>query len=208
MARGYDAPRRRAQADATRERILSSAHELFAAHGYAATPIARVAARAGVSDRFVYSLFGSKRKLLFALLEHFAPSSRDDVESETASADGPAAQLAVTVHFVTDYYAKASDLLTIAIPAAASDADLQAFVEQGEAFRRLAQRPLVDQWAARGELRYGLTASTAADLLWAMTGPEVYLKLAAAGWTKDQIRAWLTQMLGEALLREGRGSPH
>jgi AcrR family transcriptional regulator len=205
MARTYDAPRRRAQAELTRERVLRSAHHLFAAHGYAPTSIASVAAHARVSERFLYSLFGSKRELLLALLEHFAPLPREAFEAEiTAAGDAPA-ELAVAVNFVTGYYAAAGDLLIITLPAAASDADLRAFVEQGETFRRFAQRPLVDHWAASGALRAGLTAPRAADILWAMSSPEVYLKLAAAAWTTEKIRSWLIEMLTQALLREVGG---
>lgn len=202
MAQGYNAPRRHAQAQATRERILRSTQELFAAQGYAATSVARVAATAQVSDRFIYSLFGSKRGLLFALLEHFAPTPREEFEAEVNAAGSAHAQLGVAVNFVTRYYDTASDLLAIMLPAAGTDADLRAFVEQGEMFRRVSQRPLVDHWAITGALRPELTASSAADVLWTMTSPEIYLKLAATGWTPDQIRTWLVQTLTDALLQQ------
>ena len=205
MAQAYDAPRRRAQAQATRDRVLASAHHLFTVHGYATTSVASVAAHAEVSDRFLYSVFGSKRGLLLALLEHFAPTPCAAFETEIAAAQDAAAQLALAVDFVTGYYATASDLLAITLPAAASDADLRAFVEQGEMFRRLAQRPLIDQWAASGALRLELTTSEAADVLWAMTSPEVYLKQGAAGWASERIRVWLTQILTEALLPDDGG---
>lgn len=217
MAQAYDAPRRRAQAQATRERILRSAHQLFAAQGYAATSVAKVAAGAKISDRFLYTLFGSKRGLLFALLEHFAPTPRDEFEAEVTAAGSARAQLAVAVDFVTGYYDAASDLLAITLPAAGTDADLRAFVEQGEMFRRLSQRPLVGRWAANGALRPGLSAASAADVLWAMTSPEIYLKLGAAGWTPERIRTWLIQTLIDALLHEidrsepttpSNGTPH
>lgn len=199
----YDAPRRRAQAQATRERILRSAHRLFVAHGYAATSVASVAAAAGVSDRFVYTVFGSKRGLLLALLEHFAPTPREEFEAELAGAGDAAARLAVAVGFVTSYYAAAGDLLAIALAAAGTDDDLRAFIGQGELFRRLAQRPLIDELAVTGALRPGLAAAEAADILWAMTSPEVYLKLVAAGWSPEPVKEWLIQTLSQALLSDG-----
>lgn len=198
----YDAPRRRAQAQATRERILRSAHDLFVADGYASTSVARVAAAAGVSDRFVYTVFESKRGLLFALLEHFAPAPREVFEAELADAENAADQLAVTVRFVTSYYAAAGDLLAPALAAAGTDDDLRAFIGQGELFRRLAQRPLIDELAATGALRPGLTADEAADILWAITSPEVYLKLVVAGWPPEPIEAWLIQTVTQALLAD------
>jgi len=203
MAQKYDAPRRRAQAQATRERVLRSAHRLFASNGYARTSVARVASDAKVSDRLLYNLFGSKRGLLFALLEHFAPTPFEVFEEKIADARNAADQLAVAIDFVIGYYSAAKDLLAITLPAAGTDADLHAFVEQGEGFRRLSQRPLIERWERSDALRPELTAPWAADILWAMTSPELYLKLDAAGWTSELIRTWLIRTLVDVLLQRG-----
>jgi AcrR family transcriptional regulator len=206
MAQKYDAPRRRAQAQETRERVLRSAQRLFTSAGYARTSVARVASDAKVSDRLLYNLFGSKRGLLLALLEHFAPTPFEVFEAKIANAGNAAAQLAVAVDFVIGYYAAAKDLLAITLPAAGTDVDLHAFVEQGERFRRLSQRPLIERWEKSDALRPELTPTWAADVLWAMTSPEFYLKLDAAGWTSELIRTWLIQTLVEVLLQPGGDS--
>lgn len=65
--RRYHAPRRRAQADATRRAILAAAHDLFLADGYAATSIRAVAKAAEVSEQTVYNAFGDKPSLLVAV---------------------------------------------------------------------------------------------------------------------------------------------
>ena len=67
--RAYDSPRRRQQAQATRRAVLEAARELFTEHGYVATTIGAVAARAGVSPETVYAAFGNKRSLLSELLD-------------------------------------------------------------------------------------------------------------------------------------------
>jgi AcrR family transcriptional regulator len=54
----------------TRQALLDAAEELLAAGGEAALSVRVVADRVGVSTRAVYSLFGSKEGLLFALAEH------------------------------------------------------------------------------------------------------------------------------------------
>ena len=95
--------------------------------------------------------------------------------------------------------------LAITLPAAGNDGDLREFVDQGEMFRRLSQRPLIDEWAASGALRPELTAPQAADVLWAMTSPELYLKLNSTGWTPERMRTWLVQMLTYALLHTAEG---
>jgi len=67
--RGYDASGRRAQAQATRERILDNARELFVTRGYAGTSIAQIAAASGVSAPTVFTGFKSKVNLLRAAVE-------------------------------------------------------------------------------------------------------------------------------------------
>lgn len=65
--RRYRSPRRRAQAEATREAILDAAHELFLTKGYGATSIRAVAQAAEVSEQTVYNAFGDKPSLLVAV---------------------------------------------------------------------------------------------------------------------------------------------
>src|SRR4051795_3821821 len=55
---------RAARTRATRRRIVDAAAELFIGHGYGATTLEQVAARAGVAVQTVYFHFGNKRTLL------------------------------------------------------------------------------------------------------------------------------------------------
>ena len=64
QGRAYDGSGRRAQAEQTRERILTEARGLFIEQGFAGTSVADVAAAAGVSVPTVFSAFGSKVNLL------------------------------------------------------------------------------------------------------------------------------------------------
>ena len=65
--RRYDSPRRREQAAATRRAILEAAAWLFERQGYAATTMAQIAERAGVSLKTVYLAFETKSGVLRAL---------------------------------------------------------------------------------------------------------------------------------------------
>src|SRR5918999_6259691 len=67
--RPYVSTIRREQAALTRRRILEAADELFAAEGYLRTTVNRIAERAGVSPDTVYAVFGSKGRVLTALLD-------------------------------------------------------------------------------------------------------------------------------------------
>lgn len=62
-------PRRtKAESEATAVEVLEAARVLFAAHGYAAVGLERVAAAAGVTRGAVYHHFGSKDRLFSAVL--------------------------------------------------------------------------------------------------------------------------------------------
>src|SRR5919107_5804313 len=94
--RPYNAEGRRAQARATRERILETAQALFGARGYAAVSVADIAAGAGVSVPTVFAGFRTKANLLKEATEtalvgdadpvplHDRPSMRHVVEGATA----------------------------------------------------------------------------------------------------------------------------
>jgi AcrR family transcriptional regulator len=58
---------------ATRERVLDAAEELFAHHGYDATPTAKVAATAGVPKGLLFYHFARKIDLLTALFAERMP---------------------------------------------------------------------------------------------------------------------------------------
>src|SRR5262245_60089430 len=76
--RRYDSPRRREQAEATREAILDAAQRLFERDGYAATTMAAVAAEARVALKTVYLAFETKSGLLRALWNARLRAGNDD----------------------------------------------------------------------------------------------------------------------------------
>ena len=82
---------------ATRERILSAANELFYVHGYHATGLDRIIARAGVTKGNFYYYFKSKEALAAAVLEwHRDLAFRElDVEGLLAAHPPRAALLAL-----------------------------------------------------------------------------------------------------------------
>src|SRR5512142_1493045 len=59
--------------DARRRRIPEAAYEAFGARRYEDVTLAEVAARAGTSERTVYRLFGTKKRLLSSWLREVAP---------------------------------------------------------------------------------------------------------------------------------------
>src|SRR6476659_6229955 len=67
--RPYDSSHRQARARANRLAMIDAARTAFLDQGYAATPLAQVAATAGVSVPTVYKAFGNKAGLLKAVFD-------------------------------------------------------------------------------------------------------------------------------------------
>src|SRR6476659_9990033 len=67
--RSYDSPVRQAQAAQTRASIVEAAAKLFEKQGYAKTSIREVAEAAGVAADTVYATFGTKPRLLTAVID-------------------------------------------------------------------------------------------------------------------------------------------
>lgn len=62
--------RRVEQVEQNRERVLAAAQQVFIDRGYAGASLEAIADAAGFSKGVVYSQFGSKPELFFALVEH------------------------------------------------------------------------------------------------------------------------------------------
>src|SRR5690242_17893657 len=114
--RAYDSTKRRVAANATRLRIAQCARRLFAEQGYGATSIEVIAREAGVSAPTFYATYGSKRAVLFALLD--AADAQADVkslqESLRTAAGQSKEQLRLLVSFARRFYEQSADLIEIA----------------------------------------------------------------------------------------------
>jgi TetR/AcrR family transcriptional regulator, cholesterol catabolism regulator len=62
-------PARRSQKEATRQRVLAAARELFDTHGYQGTTIREIARHAGVSVGSVFTTFASKGEILSEVMQ-------------------------------------------------------------------------------------------------------------------------------------------
>ena len=76
---GPAAPVRSASGEATRQRILAAATDLFIEHGYEGTPMSRVARNAGVTTAALYWHFESKDELYFTVVKGGYDIFRDEL---------------------------------------------------------------------------------------------------------------------------------
>ena len=85
-----------------RQRLLETATELFAAKGYAGTPVREIVDRAGVSKPVLYYYFKSKEGLYYAILE-WAADAQQGILDEIFATSGT-----VLDRFI-DFYRRVSE---------------------------------------------------------------------------------------------------
>jgi AcrR family transcriptional regulator len=207
--RAYHSPLRTDQAEQTRRRILEAARRLFIDRGYAGTTVAAVADDAGVSPETIYTTLGGKRGLLEGVMDVTGPhesAAGDDKWWQTVEQLPAAAQrLDKMVEYSCRILARTQPIHAIIRGAA----DKEPFA--AEFGRRLLQERLENQtdrvrkYVAR-DLRTGLSVAEAGQRFCALSSPELYhLLTVELGWTAEQHKAWLTELLRRELLGSPRG---
>ncbi|MEO5921431.1 MAG: helix-turn-helix domain-containing protein [Pseudolysinimonas sp.] len=198
--RSYRSPRRDAQAQDTRARLLASARRLFAETGWTRTTLKAVAVDAGVAEPTVYAIFQSKSGLAVALLD--AVDSAADLTRLTADLGQPGAtpreQILAVAAFERRMYEGAGDLIRLLRDGASLDDDLAAAYQDGVGRSEFGWRRLISNWPA-GTLRAGVDAERAVSVaLLACSLATFDLLHLERGWPLDQVEQWC----GELLLRE------
>jgi AcrR family transcriptional regulator len=196
VKRRYHSPKRERQAQQTREQIVEAARRLFASDGFANTTVESIAREAGVSVQTVYASVGSKRGIVLALLDWMeVEGGNEELRRELEASKDPRRQLRAIVRFNRQLFERGQDVLKVVMVARA-DPDVGAFGREGEVRRREGQAVWVREWAEAGVLRPNLDEGEAADILWALTGPELYwLFVVDCGWPGSRFETWLFETL-------------
>ena len=201
--RGYDSSGRQAQARATRARIREAAAELFVTQGYAGTSIAAIARAAGVAPQTVYGAFGAKSMILKEAIEVTLAGGdepipvfdRDDAQRAVrATTAGEAAD--ALARQCRRIFERTADLLHAGDIAALDEPEIAAMAKGGAEGRLQDMRRTIDELAAKGFLREGVTPDHAGDVVWALSSPSVYRScIHDRGWTPDRYERWLRDAL-------------
>jgi len=203
--RPYHSPVRREQAARTRQRILDAAGALFVSQGYGTTSIRQIAAAAQVAPDTVYATFGSKARLLTALLDvRLAPGGQasilDRPEAQAILEEPDPRQLLRL--FARDYAAMSERVRPVSEvlrTAKAVEPEMATVREQMEAHRFTYMRTIVLRLASRAKLRVPL--NRAAQIVWTLASPDVGRMLCdVQGWTTRQYADWLEDTLATTLL--------
>lgn len=185
--RRYTSSVREEQAAATRRAVLSAARELFVTSGYAATTVARVARRAGVSVDTVYTSVGRKPELLLAVHDMALGGGDEPVKAEqrdyvaaVREARGAHAKLAAYASALAERLPAVVPLAESLAVAAERDPACRAVLEALGRRRATNMEHLAAELRATGELRPDLGDQQVAHLLW-VTNSAPFYRLATAG---------------------------
>jgi TetR/AcrR family transcriptional regulator of autoinduction and epiphytic fitness len=207
--RSYDMANRARQAAETRRGIVEAAARLFLRHGYAATSMNAIAAEASVAVQTVYASMRTKRDILEAVIQSTVRGDEHDVPLAAsarwrrmdAEAD-PREKLAMFGRIHREICEREAELFVVLETAAAVDGEIEPLLRDKERFRYEDQARVARSLHRRGQLRPGLSARKASDIIWALASERVYLALVQErGWSAEQYEAWLTEQLAAALLR-------
>ncbi len=198
---GYHSPLRARQAAETRQTLLCAATRLFFERGWAATPLAAVAAEAGTAVETVYSAFGSKSGLLIAAIDVAIVGDDeqtplvDRAEFAALGAGKRSERLVKAARIITRALVHAVPLMGALQEASASDAASKVRWQAYETDRRTVILIGLERILGKQP------PETLVDSIWALASPEVFAKLTnERGWTVDRYEQWLVQTAG-ALLR-------
>jgi AcrR family transcriptional regulator len=204
--RKYSSAVREEQAARTRTRILDAAAELFLERGYARTTMKDIAVQADVARDTVHAIFGSKARVLTALIDHRlvpdgsvtnvtqlpeALAIKDEVDQSK--------QIELFAKFIASISTELRPVFEILRTASAVEPEMATVFEEMDQFRMNNMQTYASWIAARGPLR--VSTRQAGEIIWALASLDVARMLCdELAWTESQHARWLSDTLIRTLL--------
>ncbi|MFC4565021.1 TetR/AcrR family transcriptional regulator [Nocardiopsis mangrovi] len=187
----------------TREKVVEAARELFVARGYGATSLQEVADRAGVAVQTVYFVFRNKRTLFKDVVDTSIAGDTESVATmdrewfRAACAEPTAAgQLRAHVRGTREILGRVAPIMPLIAAAAATDPEIAAQWPQGPDPRYTVHYAAAEALAGKPDARPGLSVEMAADLLFGLLSPQLYLIFVRdRDWSPDTWEAWARSAL-------------
>jgi AcrR family transcriptional regulator len=205
VKRRYESPVRAARAAATRQRIVEAAAELFVANGYGPTTIRDIAERARVAVDTVYATFGSKVRILTAIVDaRLAPGGERNVTQtagarQVATLEDQREQIHAFARDIASISTRVRPIYEILRTAGAVEPSAGAVHGEMEQHRARNMRRVARWVAANGPLT--MSVDRAATTIWAIASPDVARLLCdVQGWSERQYASWLGDTLCRTLL--------
>lgn len=198
----YNSESRDANALRTRSRILEAAKELFRTQGFDRVTIGMLAKTAEVSMPTVYALFKSKRGVLQSLIDDALPAERfSALVAGSLHEQSPEKRLGITAKLSRQIYDAERELTDILRGASVVAPEFKELEQEREQRRYERQGDYVKKLMQDKVLAKGLTLRKARDILWSLTGRDMYRMLVIEkNWTSNEYEKWLKRMLIDSLL--------
>jgi AcrR family transcriptional regulator len=203
--RPYKSAVRKEQAAQTRRRILEAAGQLFEADGYGPTTIRQIADEAGVAPDTVYASFGTKARVLLALIDlRLAPAGAANILDQPEALavrdeTDQHRQIELYARFIAGVSERLRPVFEILRTASAVEPEMADVYANQQRYRLANMRQVADWLAANGPLR--VNVEQAAEIVWALASPDVARMLCdGRGWTTEQFADWLADTLERTLL--------
>lgn len=203
--RPYDASGRQEEARRRREAVLDAARRRFLSDGYAATTLRSVALDAGVSPETIYKRFGSKAGLVRALRDDaLLGTGREPAEARSDALrfdPDPRAVVRGWANLAAEVAPIVSPILLLVRDAAVLDPSMREVQAELDEDRLSRMRENADHLARAGHLRKGVTPSAAADVLFAVSSPEMFeLLVVRQKWSLRRYSEFVEGTICRALL--------
>jgi AcrR family transcriptional regulator len=206
--RKYDSSRRQEQARQTRLHIAEAARKLFFERGYAGATIEAIAEGAEVAKETIYAIFKNKREILAFLLD--ISVGGDDLPIRIIDRPGQKAmlhdtdqgrQLDMFASGIAEVMSRAAPVFEVTHIAAKTEPEIAHRMKHLYRERLENMATIVHHVAANGPLQDGLDEAQAAEIVWAITSPELYqLMNENLGWSKEKYSHWLAGILKRLIL--------
>ncbi|GAA4521333.1 MULTISPECIES: TetR/AcrR family transcriptional regulator [Nonomuraea] len=191
----------------TRAKVIEAARELFVAQGYGATSLQEVADRAGVAVQTVYFVFRNKRTLFKDVVDTSIAGDTEPVAImdrewfRAACAEPTAAgQLRAHIRGTHEILGRVAPIMPLIAAAAATDPEIAAQWPDGPDPRYTVQHAAAEALAGKPDARPGLSVEMAADLLFGLLSPQLYLIFVRdRGWSPDTWEEWARTALTSQL---------
>lgn len=202
--RPYKSVARDTQAAQTRARILNSAKSLFESEGFEYVTIEKIAQGATVSIPTIYSLFQSKIGVLRALMDDALPQNQfEALVEESIIEKSPKKRLTISAKIARQMYDAERLQMDIFRGVSVLAPELRELEKEREMRRYNRQEVTIKAMVKENSLINGLSASKARDILWALTGRDLFrMFVIEQEWPSDEYEKWLAQMLISSLIGE------
>ncbi|MEY7979080.1 TetR/AcrR family transcriptional regulator [Streptomyces pilosus] len=192
----------------TRRRIIEAAGALFVEQGYGATKLQQIADRAGVAVQTIYFVFRNKPSLLKELVDVAIAGDDEPVPTlerpwfaEVTSAPTAEAALAALLPGTRATLERVAALAEMVRAAAATDPEIRELWPDRTDPRYTVLAAAAKALARKPGARPGLPTDEAADILYAVLSPELFLILTRdRAWPPAQWERWAHDTLRSQLL--------